>query len=210
MKKALTFFSLIIASLVVIAAFITATTYTQLTVAVLLYPLLVFLISKTFPGLTQSSSPTKPILVTVVTPAVAPVVKSTEQVTKNVIDIDKRTFLKLIGGAGISLFLFSIFNKRAENLFFKSLPASGTVALEDSDGKKIDPAQKHPTDGYNISEIDDNIIAYFGFTNKDGSWFIMKEDTNTGSVRYTKANSNFPGNWSNRENLKYDYFDNTF
>jgi hypothetical protein len=128
-------------------------------------------------------------------------------------DIDKRVFLKLIGGAGISLFLFSIFNKRAEGLFFKSLPASGVsgaVSLEDIAGNKIDPAQKKPLDDYSISDIENGIITFYGFISKDSSWYIMRVDTNTGAFRYTKDKSNFRANWANRQNLKYDYLDNVF
>jgi len=125
-------------------------------------------------------------------------------------DIDKRAFLKLIGGVGISLFLFSIFNKKAEGLLFKSLPASGTTSLLDTDGNKINPAERQPMDGYKISEIDDNEITFYGFTDKNGAWLIMREDTDTGSFRYVKGASNFPGNWTNRENLAYDYFHNVF
>jgi len=213
MKKTITCLGLLIASLIVVAAFVTATSYVQLMVAILLYPLLIMLIIKSFPGLTQNN-PAKPVFVTVVPPVtkatIAPATPPAEKESKGIIDFDKRTFLKLIGGAGISLFLYSIFNKRGEGLFFKNLPNPGKVALEDIAGNKINPAQNHPTDGYNVSEIDDNIVAYFGFTNKDGAWFIMREDAETGSIRYAKSNSNFPGNWSNRQNLKYDYFDNTF
>lgn len=127
-------------------------------------------------------------------------------------DIDKRVFLKLIGGVGLSLFIFSLFNKKAETLFFKNAPGviTGTVALEDGTGKKIDPARNQPTDGFSIAEIDDSIITYYGFTNKDGAWFVTREDTETGSFRYARGESNFPHNWTNRENLKYDYFNNVF
>lgn len=212
MKKTLTGCGFVMASLAMIILFVSATTYIQLVVAILLYPLLAFLVYKAFPDLTRDVPSKKPV--TTVRPTI---LKSTEKAETGekgktgIIDIDKRTFLKLIGGAGLSLFLFALFNKRSENLFFKSLPGgSGSVSLEDAAGNKIDPAQRNPTDGYSISEIDDNIIAYFGFTNKDGAWFIMREDAETGAIRYTKADSNFPGNWSNRGNLKYDYFGNIF
>ncbi len=135
----------------------------------------------------------------------------------SIIDIDKRAFLKLIGGVGLSLFLLSIFNKRIEGLFSKSLPASGNTTLEATgglpagrQGNEIDQAPSQPTGGYKISEIDDNVITFYGFINKDGAWYIMREDTDTGSFRYTKGDFNFPGSWTRRQNLKYDYTCNVF
>lgn len=205
MRKILIYCSFIIASLFVVVAFMTATTYIQLAVAIFLYPLLILFAFKAFLPKTLRYSK-KPV-----TEVPPPVVTSTEKRENvGISDIDKRAFLKLIGGAGLTLFFFSIFNKKAEGLFFKSLPGPGRVSLEDTLGNKIDPTQAQPTDGYRISEIDDNDITFYGFTNKDGAWFIMRGDTDTGSFRYSRGNSNFPGNWSNRENLKYDYFSNVF
>ena len=212
MRKILIYCSFIIAGLVVIAAFLTATTYTQLAVAILIYPLLVCFAFKAFPRKAQMYPLKKPVTA-VIQPPVKPAEKVESDKEKNTLgitDIDKRVFLKLIGGVGLSLFLFSIFNKKAEGLFFKSLPAPGKVSLEDIAGNKIDPAQNQPTDGYRISEIDDNVVTFYGFTNKDGAWFVMREDTDTGSFRYARGDGNFPGNWTNREKLKYDYFSNVF
>ena len=116
-----------------------------------------------------------------------------------VADIDKRAFLKLIGATGISFFLFSLLGRRVEVPFFGRAVESGT-----------NPVEGQPTDGYKISEIDDNTITYYGFTNKDGAWLIMREDTEASSFRYVKGDLEFSGNWSNRENLKYDYFHEVF
>lgn len=67
-----------------------------------------------------------------------------------------------------------------------------------------------PSEGYRISEIDENdSVTYYGFTNKDGAWYIVKEDTN-GSFRYAKGEKEFANNWETRRDLKYDYFYNTF
>ena len=118
-------------------------------------------------------------------------------------------FLKLIGSAGLSLFMFTLFTKRAEAAFFGSVPGPGTVSIKDSAGNKIDPSEKQPTDGYKITELDDSVPAYYGFINKDGAWFIQKEDSN-GSYRYTKGPSGFTTSWTNRASLTYDYFDNVF
>lgn len=124
-------------------------------------------------------------------------------------DLDRRMFLKLIGSTGIMLFVFSIFTKKAEGAFFGSVPGPGTVALKDSTGAQIDPAVKTPTDGYKISQIDDSSPAYYGFVDKSGAWFIMKEDS-TGAYRYTKGATGFATNWTNRATLTYDLFDVIF
>lgn len=125
------------------------------------------------------------------------------------IDVDRRQFLKLIGSAGLALFLFSIFAKRAQAAFFGSVPGPGTVALKDTTGVQIDPAIKTPTDGYKISQLDDSSPAFYGFVEKNGAWFIMKEDS-AGNYRYTKGSTSFSTNWTNRATLTYDLFDVIF
>lgn len=209
MRKTLTYSSFIIASLVVIIAFVTATTYTQLAIAIVLYPLLAYFAFKILPRKTWKAP-----VVTIQLP-VKPAQKVETEVVKSkgqdvsITDIDKRAFLKMIGAAGISLFLYSIFIKRAEGLFFGSASGPGTVSIKDTADHKIDPAERQPTDGYRISEIAEDDITFYGFTNKDGAWFIMREDVE-GSFRYTKGDAGFSTNWSRREKLKYDYFSNVF
>src|SRR5947209_1264200 len=96
-KALLTYISLMIACVVVVAAFITATNYIQLGIAAGLYLLLaifVYIALKRSPDDSTSSQ------------------KSYEQSaiqadSVGVSDFDKRTFLKLVGGAGLFLFLFS-------------------------------------------------------------------------------------------------------
>lgn len=201
----------VIAGFMVGATFITSTTFLQLAVAIILYPLLVLFFFKAFPRGIRVTYPGK--TVAAVRPQVGSAGGIGTAIEKNIgiVDIDKRAFLKLIGGAGLAFFLFSVFNKRIENLFFKSLPAPAEKTPETiSASGKNDLAQNQPTDGYSISEIDDDIITFYGFTNKDDAWFIMREDTDAGSFRYARGNSNFPDNWTNRENLKYDYYGNVF
>jgi hypothetical protein len=224
-RKTLTYCSFMITSLVVTLVFVSATTYIQLAIAILLYLPLAYFAFKVFPRKTRGIIHPKESVIAAVQPQVKPAspdasqggsaekVETAEKRTVGIADIDKRVFLKLIGGAGITLFLFSIFNKRSEGLFFKNIPAggvSGRVALEDIAGNKIDPAQNQPTDGYRISEIDENFVTFYGFTNKSGAWFVMREETDTGSFRYARGDSDFPGNWTGRENLKYDYYSSIF
>ncbi|MCX6704545.1 MAG: hypothetical protein NTZ07_03840 [Candidatus Woesebacteria bacterium] len=205
MRKIITYISFVIASLLVVLAFVTATTYIQLGVAVILYPLLVYFAFKIFPRKSWQEYPTEQVA------AIQPgsmTLPGNEDAS--VIDIDKRTFLKLIGASGLSLLLYWVFTKKAGAPLFGGTSESGTVSLEDTAGNKIDPAEKQPTDGYKITEIDDSIIAHYGFTHKNGSWFIMRLDTDTGSFRYVRGISDFPGGWTNREQLKYDYYINVF
>lgn len=125
-------------------------------------------------------------------------------------DIDRRMFLKLIGSAGITLFLFSIFTKKAEGAFFGSVPGPGTISLKDTTGAKIDPAVKQPTDGYTLAQVDDGVSnTYYGYLNKDGAWYILREDSSS-NYRYSKGSSSFSTNWTNRASLTYDYFDVVF
>ena len=125
------------------------------------------------------------------------------------LDFDRRQFLKMIGSVGVSLFVFSIFTKRARETFFGSAPSSAnTMALKDVTGTQIDPAEKIPSDGYSISGIDDASSPFFlGFVNKDGDWYIMRD--NDGEIKYYKKQSNddtFTNEWSNKTNFHYPYF----
>lgn len=193
--------SFAITSLLVAAVFMTATTYTQLGVAILLYPLLAFLAYKIF--LEARKTPIA---------AIKTHLQDIPAQTNNIgiADTDKRTFLKLIGATGISFFLISIFGRRIESLIFGQNLGWVPASAGNPSGGKTSPALASPTEGYTISEIDDNIIGYYGFINKEGAWFIMKRDTNSGSFRYAKGGSDFPANWKKRQDLKYDYFHNVF
>lgn len=126
-------------------------------------------------------------------------------------DQKRRQFLKIVGGGGVSLFLMLfVFKGNAQAAFFGSGGGPGVVALKDKNGNKIDPAEKNPTDGYTISEIDDSgVPSYYGFIHKSGSWYIAREEAN-GSYRYANGGSNFTSGWSGRVGLTYDYFDNVF
>lgn len=209
MTKTLTYLGLVIASLLVILAFVTAKTYFQLAVAVILYPTLIFLFFMIFPRkswkLAKSTIPKQPKL------NLAPV--ETPEPDKDsvyVADIDRRTFIKIIWATGISFLLFSLLGRRVESLFFgRGLGQQGINPTRSDE--QFGQAGASPTDGYKISEIDEGTtVNYYGFVNKDGAWLIMKEAVNESSFRYAKGSSDFPGNWKNRENLRYDYFYNLF
>lgn len=215
MKKTLTYTTFIGATAVVIFLFVTATSYTQLAVASVLYPGIAFLALNIFPRRIKKEYEIKIQIPTEhneqiqkAEPVQELVKQIKEEETAEVADHDKRDFLKLIGIAGVSVFLLSIFNKRSPVPFLGKGAETDNLKLTDSEGKVIDPAQAEPFDGYHICEIDDDVISYYGFINKEGEWYIMREDTSTSSYRYAKGDTNFPGGWSNRERLKYDYFYN--
>jgi hypothetical protein len=132
------------------------------------------------------------------------------ETVQGVADNDKRLFLKLIGSSGVSLLLMALFTKKAQAAFFGSVPGPGVVAIKDSAGNKIDPAEKNPTDGYEITEIDDSSTpAYYGFVKKTGAWYIMEEGA-TGAYRYHKGDSGFSAAWAGKELLSYSYFNTVF
>ena len=200
-KTILTYSSFAIACLLVVVIFLTAATFTQLGFAAVLFPILAVCAYQLFLRNDRQCNPSKP-----------KVVQKPPSDTAGISDINKRVFLKMLGGTGLFLFISAILSKKNNNLFSgtTSSTASGVVLIKDPAGNPIVPAQSQITDGYQISEIDDNIIAFYGFTNKDGAWYIMRVDAENGSTRYSTGGSNFPSNWDNREKLKYDYFYNAF
>jgi len=204
MKKILIYYNFIIISLLIISSFISAETYSHLVSSMLFYPLFIYFGLKVFPKRNKAiilpAQEMRKAKVIKSKPKRKKTEKSTEviKLKKEKVDIDRRMFLKLIGSAGASLFLFSIFTKKAEAAFFGSVPGPGTVSIKDTTGTQIDPAVKHPTDGYRISRLDDSVPAYYGFTNKDAAWFIMKEDA-SGNYTYAVGSSGFDSNWSNRD-----------
>ncbi len=208
MRKTLTYTSLSVAFLVVVILFLTARTYTQLGVATLLYPLLAILAVKLLPHKKQVREVS--IQVSRAEPETVEPPEEARKTSVEVADIDKRAFLKLVGAAGLSFFLFSLLRGKVGNILPGQASTPSLTSLENSEGKKISPAERQPLDGYQISEIDDNVITYYGFTNKDGGWLIMREDTESSSFRYTKGDSDFPGKWAAREKLAYDYYSSLF
>ncbi len=189
----------IIVVLAVIIAFITAASYKQLIIAAAFYPLLVYCGLILFPRKTTVTHSPK------ISNSPRPVDEKKEETI--VVDLNKRAFLKLAASVGISYFIFSILFRRADNLLTGRAPDS--VSLQKPDGRTIHPAETQPTDGYQIAEINEGEVSYFGFVDLEGNWFIMKEDE-AGSFRYTKGRVDFPNNWSIREQLKYDYYDRVF
>ncbi len=62
---------------------------------------------------------------------------------------------------------------------------------------------------YKISDIDDSgETQYFGFTDKNGNWYILALTSTT--ARYALGSTDYSSNWTNRSSLSYDYFFNVF
>jgi len=126
------------------------------------------------------------------------------------VDVDRRNFLKLIGSAGILAVILGLFSRRSGvPSFLGNVDSLESVTIKNTSGNVINPAEHSPTEGYNISQIDDSVPSYFGFVNKDGGWFIMREGEDEAFL-YAKGDSNFTKNWSNRVKLTYNYFDGVF
>jgi hypothetical protein len=138
-------------------------------------------------------------------------VELTPEIVPGVADNNKRLFLKLIGSSGVILLLMALFTKRAQASFFGSAPTGpGAVFVKDTAGNKINPAEKSPTDGYAITNIDDaSTPAYYGFVKKTGDWYIMNQSAD-GVYLYAKGTVDFSTNWDNRSGLGYDYFNVVF
>lgn len=195
-------YNLLATSLILILNFIYTRSFIQFIISLLYlpYPFYFFLTIKDW---YQKLKPAVKVQ-----PAESPV--SLIEDKKNV-DQNRRQFLKLVGGTSLSVIFLSLFNpKKAEAAFFGSVPGPGTVSLKDATGAKINPAEKQPTDGYKISQVDDDSYpAYYGYVHSSGAWYIMRED-DSGDFRYSKGNSNFSSNWTTRTLLTYDYFDTVF
>jgi hypothetical protein len=217
MSKSLSLLSIVsfaAAFFAVTAIFITAKSYSQLAVGSGLYVILIYFGYKMMPlfssPLTLRATDVEINHETIAeTETEESEIKGVDDEKKTevtVTDIDKRAFLKIVGATGLSFFLMSLFGRRAEGLLFDNMvskPATDDVV-------KTAPLPVSPTEGYTISEIDDGLVAYYGFMGPKGAWFIMKQDSNDGSFRYVKGDVDFPVNWEDRANLQYDYYANVF
>lgn len=207
MKKLIILYSFVITSFMAISGILNANTFAEIASAVTLFTPLAFYF-------TILMLPKRQKAIDVDFDQVLDIIPDKIKSIKNPnYDPERRKFLKLIAAAGGSLFMLTVFTKKAEAAFFGSMPGPGTVSIKNTSGTQIDPAEKKPTDGYNITEIDDSgVDTYYGFVNKDGAWYIQKE-LSTGAYRYTKGSSDFTNattGWPNKVNLSYGYFNDVF
>lgn len=205
MKKNIIFYTLlIIATILIIVIFITSKTYVQLAIASLLYPPIAYFAFKYYPRKTER------IIIDSSQPQALQQITDPKADGNHILDTDKRTFLKMIGATGFSLLLFSLFTKRFEDLFYGNTVESQNSSTNAQNTGSTSSVESQPTDGYQIAEIDESENTYVGYTNKHGAWFILKQDVESGSFRYIKGGTDFPGNWSRRDTLLYDYYDRVF
>lgn len=209
MKKIIIYYNFALISIMIFSGFFGARNFAELFSAILFFPLGIYFFNLILPH--KKNALVIPDPVQLVEEIIKPGEKAKKVAEKPnpKFDMDRRMFIKLIGSAGISLFLLSIFSGKAQGAFFGSVPGPGTISVKDSSGVVVDPAIKHPTDGYNISQLDDGNPAYYGFLEKTGKWFIMREES-TGDYRYAKGDSSFSTNWTGRAGLTYGYFDAVF
>jgi len=198
-KKVLLIVIIAIALLLICVSFVTSTTYTQLAISCLLYPPLAYFAFKCFSKKGRKKDAQR--LVVKVKSEAKPRKEPVE-----IVDIDKRAFLKMVGAAGFSFFIFSLFTRRVEDFILRRGPGAGNNPSGSASGNR-DTSSTEPTEGYRVTEIStEEYDYYYGFVNKKGNWYIMREDPTEGSFRYVKGDLNFSKNWTRREQLKYDYY----
>lgn len=140
-----------------------------------------------------------------------------EAVTAEINNQKRRQFIKLMISAGVgTTFLLLTGRRKAEAAFFGSVPGTGTIAIKDSAGTKIDPAIKSPTDSYGITDIFNSAYPYyFGFVHYNGTdWYILKQESLGAfsyASRYNNASVNYSTAWSTKAStLVYGTFSNAF
>jgi hypothetical protein len=212
MSKIILIYNLIITVVFAYTGFTAAKNLNQVIFSFLFLPMAAYFLTallKRLPKPTFIPSPTGNSLSPIPYTLNPTSISGEELTATEVSDINRRLFLKLIGTAGLTTFLFALFTKSSQAAFFGSMPGPGVVAIKDSQGNKIDPAEKSPTDGYEIAQVDDAANpAYYGFLNKDGHWYIARD--NNGEYYYARGTNNFPGSWGIRASLNYDLFNNVF
>lgn len=235
MKKVVIYYNLFLATVITVVGIITAKSTIQIVISLLFLPVAIYFAILLFKkrskgkvvhqkkysispislgGKTLSIPTNRPKRFSskdAIEPEVLTQNESDEMMRKvGISDSNRRVFLKFIGTSSLTMLIFALFTKKAQAAFFGSIPGPGTVSIKDSSGTTIDPAEKSPTDGYEVAEIDETTAdTYYGFTHTDGSWYITKEDS-TGSYRYVRGGTDFSTNWTGRAGLSYDYYNTVF
>lgn len=134
------------------------------------------------------------------------------------VEIPETDFQPLLDSwEGISEQLLSIENATR----MKPLPGSMTIRHNNQAVSSANPlpitgsitTTPGPTDAYEIADSDTvSTTKYYGFTDADGNWYILRENTTNGTYRYAKgaAADVYPTQWTNRAALNYVYFYEAF
>lgn len=68
-----------------------------------------------------------------------------------------------------------------------------------------------PTDAYEITDIEKGVTYnYYGFTDADQNWYILRETIAGTEYRYFKGVGTYATNWTGRAALVYGYFFDIF
>ena len=96
---------------------------------------------------------------------------------------------------------------------------AGMLGLS-SDGNSVQYVQFDPqgniltssgTNHYHLADIDEAAsYNYYGYTDKDENWYIMRENSGATEYRYVKGSGSYATAWSNRASQSYDYFHEVF
>lgn len=71
-------------------------------------------------------------------------------------------------------------------------------------------------EGYKVADetdkAGDSTIRYYGFVNRRGEWFIMRQTVSgtTTDYRFVKGDSAYTTAWTARESQTFDYFNTIF
>lgn len=100
--------------------------------------------------------------------------------------------------------------KPDKTITFAQGTTKGNIKVSVEEANEADP-----TFGYGINDIDESNspVFYYGFENKEGKWYILKEDktiSTNPTYRYSKGTTDYSTNWTNRSSLTYGTFNNTF
>lgn len=84
------------------------------------------------------------------------------------------------------------------------MPKTLPFLPKDLDGRMVyDPLAQ-----YKIADLDESTTSYYGFTDPDENWYILKLTATAG--RYTKGSEDYTTAWTNRASLNYDYLHEVF
>lgn len=201
--KPLIYYNFVVVTIMTISGFLGAQSLPQLLSAVLFFPLAVYFLLEVLPRKKRALTiPDRepPVIADRVLPDDTHLIP--KAVKAQSFDINRRGFVKFIGSAGLALFFLTMFTRKTPGDIFSSAPGSQSA--------QIDPAVAHPTDGYTIARIDDSTPSYYGFLNKDGAWFIMREEGD-GTYQYARGSSDFVNlGWGVRDTLTYGEFNAAF
>jgi len=67
-------------------------------------------------------------------------------------------------------------------------------------------ANQDPLAKYKFADLDDDASPnYYGATDSEGNWYILKEDTSAKTLRYATGDEDYATNWTGRVGLSYGY-----